>query len=148
VDTPFANKGYVCDVLNVEQFRDKLLLLGHLRKFLSSFEGRHIAYLNEYHKKSQQTYSFSPSSIEYFKKLSDDYECMAEWSKKEIARMEPLRVQYLKELSAAKEKLDIVESGNPSRHPHYNDYRNAYNKLKRKSHGLTQSLAELDGYGQ
>ena len=139
--------GYVCDVLNVDQFTDELFLLGHLRKYLSAFKYRYEIKLDNYHKKLKKSYLFDKSSLEYLKKSAENYKCMYEWSKKKIARMEPLRLQYINELKEAKDKLDLVESSNPSRNPHYNEYRNKYHSLKGKSHGLIQSLEELDGYG-
>ena len=139
--------GYACNILNIKQFHDERKLLGHLRKYLSSFKNRHIQALKDYKTKSNSNKYTSKSTLDYYKSTSENYKCMTEYSQKTIAKMEPIRLKFVKEFTKAKEDLDRVErSGNRSSNSRYNEYRNKYHKLSTIKHGLVESLEELDGY--
>jgi len=127
--------GYVCNTLNVTQFLSELALLGHLRRYLSSFEEMHIEALADYQDKLNSRYI---SSIEPYKQKVEDLECMVKWSKKKIAKMEPLRLQYIADLEEAKKAVDRVPNGHSS-----HDLKHKLHNLSILSHGLIEPLKDL-----
>lgn len=146
--------GNVCNILNVEQFSNELFLLGHLRKYLASFKQRHKEALSNYKEELKKPQVFGRRNLDYFKSTAKDYKCLYKWVENKIVEMEPIRLKYLKELNAAKEKFDHAvkekrELGNRSyliRNSHFSEYRNEYYRLRRMRHGLEQTLKELENY--
>lgn len=95
----YDSEGLLCGIMPKKTIQgDQLALLRELRMNMKSWKTSSIHYKKRYSELSIKS-GVTSSGLEAIQKRIRNFNCMVSWAKKKIVQLEPLRLEFVKELS-------------------------------------------------